>query len=231
MSKIHPWIIVFLSFFMLMFTLSVKEEEKFIIKFDEEVYDFGSVLEGEKVNYTFVFTNKGTETILIKNVRPTCGCTVTGKYDSEVKPGNKGKINVQLNTKGFDGKVNKVITISTNIPGKESIILTLKGNIFTPINVQPKSLWLGRIMKSETSLTGSFTIKNNSKKPLEILEIIPPHERTTVEMKTIKANSEYTLEVTVGAPFQEKRVSEYIIVKTNNPEKERLPPARYFGLK
>jgi hypothetical protein len=206
----------------MIFSLSIKGEEKFIIEFDIEIYDFGTVIEGEKVDYTYVFTNKGTETILIKNVRPGCGCTVTGKFDDEVKPGKKGKINVQLNTKGFDGNVNKVITVTTNIPGKESIILSMKGIIFTPIAVQPKSLWLGRIMKSEKSLTGTFTIKNNSETPLEILEIIPPHERTTVELTTSKATMEYNLEVTVNPPFQEKRVSEYIIVKTNIPEKERL---------
>lgn len=45
------------------------------IKFIKGIYDFGFILEGEKVNTTFEFENNGNEALELENVRPSCGCT------------------------------------------------------------------------------------------------------------------------------------------------------------
>src|SRR5436309_2782690 len=40
------------------------------IQFEMPTYDFGKSKAGDPVKYTFVFTNTGTETLEVKNVRP-----------------------------------------------------------------------------------------------------------------------------------------------------------------
>ena len=45
------------------------------IQFEMPNYDFGKSKAGDPVKYTFVFTNVGTETLEVKNVRPGCGCS------------------------------------------------------------------------------------------------------------------------------------------------------------
>jgi len=62
------------------------------IQFAEMVYDFGKVSSGELVKHTFVFTNIGTATLEIKDVRPGCGCTTAGTWDKQVEPGKTGSI-------------------------------------------------------------------------------------------------------------------------------------------
>ena len=38
------------------------------ILFDDEVYDFGDVVQGESLEHVFTFTNEGDETLVIEKV-------------------------------------------------------------------------------------------------------------------------------------------------------------------
>ncbi len=46
------------------------------IKFEEEVFDFGKITQGEKVSHSFAFTNTGNKNLIISNAQGSCGCTV-----------------------------------------------------------------------------------------------------------------------------------------------------------
>jgi len=43
----------------------------------EKIKDMGVVAQGEVLNVDFALVNEGDETLEIKAVRPTCGCTTT----------------------------------------------------------------------------------------------------------------------------------------------------------
>ena len=77
------------------------------IQFAGTVFDFGKVTSGEAVRHDFVFTNIGTDTLEIKEVRPGCGCTTAGNWDKRVEPGKTGAIPLQFNSAGFGGTVTK----------------------------------------------------------------------------------------------------------------------------
>ena len=46
------------------------------ITFEKEEHDFGSLLQGEVVSYSFHFTNTGNAPLIISQVTSSCGCTV-----------------------------------------------------------------------------------------------------------------------------------------------------------
>ena len=48
------------------------------IEFAEPKFDFGKVPAGEIIKHAFAFTNTGDQTLEIKDVRPSCGCTTAG---------------------------------------------------------------------------------------------------------------------------------------------------------
>lgn len=77
-------------------------------------YDFGSVEDGMKVTHDYVFTNEGTEPIIISNVKASCGCTTPSWPKEPIAPGASAKITATFNSKGRVGTVNKAITISSN---------------------------------------------------------------------------------------------------------------------
>lgn len=214
--------IILLCIIMLFFACLEKQVEGPGIAFKKKTYKFGKVNEGEKVNYTFKFKNIGTEILIIENVRPTCGCTLTGEYDKEVQPGASGEIPVELRTDGFQGEMSKIIRVLTNIPDKKDIVLTLQGTVHTPISVNPKVLWLGNITDTTVSLSNSFTVTNNTAKPLEILSVSPSHKNVTANIITIKKNKEFKIEITINPPYNTGRTEETLNIQTNNPDHEHI---------
>ena len=109
------------------------------ISFTTDHHDFGNVLQGKTVEYTFRFENKGTEDLLIKEVTTSCGCTAALVSSSTVKPGENGEITVSYDSQGRAGAVSRTITVVSNDlvePVKElTITATVTSSMHTTFNV------------------------------------------------------------------------------------------------
>lgn len=46
-----------------------------VLKFKNDVYDFGKISFGQPATYTIEFTNISKDTLTLVNARPGCGCT------------------------------------------------------------------------------------------------------------------------------------------------------------
>lgn len=99
------------------------------IYFPETQHDFGKVSEGQKVNYTFRFVNKGQSELLIKDVKSSCGCTAALVSSNVIKPGQEGTIKVEFDTKNRSGKNSKTVTVQSNDPKDPTKILTIYADI------------------------------------------------------------------------------------------------------
>ncbi|MBI5540935.1 MAG: DUF1573 domain-containing protein [Bacteroidia bacterium] len=83
-------------------------------KWNEQVHDFGVIIQGEKVAYTYNFTNVGKSNLIISSVHASCGCTVP-KYDTDpIAPGKTGKIEVVFDSSDRNGMQNKTLTVLAN---------------------------------------------------------------------------------------------------------------------
>jgi len=109
------------------------------ISFTTDHHDFGNVLQGKTVEYTFRFENKGTEDLLIKEVTTSCGCTAALVSSNTVKPGENGEITVSYDSQGRAGAVSRTITVVSNDlvePVKElTITATVTSSMHTTFNV------------------------------------------------------------------------------------------------
>ena len=91
-------------------------------------HSFGAVKPGTPLTYTFQIKNEGKETLEIKNVAPSCGCT-TSNFDKTIAPGKTGGITLAVEkTDGYKGDITKTATVTTNDPDHQTFILTLKAN-------------------------------------------------------------------------------------------------------
>lgn len=101
------------------------------ITFDQDTYEFGDIIQGEKVSHDFSFTNTGKHDLVISAAHPSCGCTVADFPKEPIKPGESGVIKVVFNSAGKSNKQMKVIYVVANTVPSETKIY-LKGNVVVP---------------------------------------------------------------------------------------------------
>lgn len=106
------------------------------MKFEEEIFDFGTITQGEKVTHDFKFENTGDKNLIIANAYADCGCTVPEVPKKPISPGDGNIIRVTFNSDRITGIITKQITILTNcIPNKR--VIKIKANIFVPQTTNP----------------------------------------------------------------------------------------------
>ena len=97
--------------------------KKTTIKFVSTEHNFGKVQEGEKVSHVFEVSNTGKTDLLLQSVKPSCGCT-TPKYDKKpIRPGKKGTIEVEFDTKGRPGIQRKTVLVVTNTEPPNTVLI------------------------------------------------------------------------------------------------------------
>ena len=104
-----------------------KEKSNSTIDFVSKVVDYGIIEHNADGARKFVFTNNGTEDLLIKNAKGSCGCTVPTWPREAIAPGATAEIGVKYATSRV-GKFTKTITLTTNA-SKKPVILTIKGEV------------------------------------------------------------------------------------------------------
>jgi hypothetical protein len=91
-----------------------KTLEATTIEFIESEHDFGTINEGQIVEYDFKFKNTGTHPLVIADAKASCGCTIPEWTKDPVLPGKEGTLKVKYNSTGKDGKIHKTVSVFAN---------------------------------------------------------------------------------------------------------------------
>lgn len=91
-----------------------------VLTFTEEEHDFGTINEGDKVEYIYTFKNDGEAELYIIDAKPSCGCTVPEFTKTPVAPGGTGEIKIVFDSNGKPGEQSKSVTVVTNTKEGES---------------------------------------------------------------------------------------------------------------
>ena len=102
--------------------LAVEEQGMPSFNFKKEEHDFGILIDGEKVTYSFLFTNSGDAPLIISNAKGSCGCTVPNYPKEPIAPGATASIDVTFDSKGRTGKQSKVVTLTANTNPNRKVI-------------------------------------------------------------------------------------------------------------
>lgn len=131
-------------------------------------HDFGNIIQGDKVKFTFRIRNAGDAPLEI-TARPSCGCVVP-QYDRTIAPGQEGKLDAELNSAGFRGAQIKTIQVTSNDPDQPSLSLRLTAFIKTAVEVRPSET-LQISLKSGEPTVQEVEIAANTDQPLEVQEV------------------------------------------------------------
>lgn len=106
-------------------TQQVEIKDPTTVQMIDSVYDFGKVMDGEMVEFSYRFKNSGTKPLIVTSAVASCGCTVPEKPEAPIKPGETGYIKVKFDSKGRVGNTHKTVTVTSNAqPGFPEILLT-----------------------------------------------------------------------------------------------------------
>ncbi|MFC2175783.1 DUF1573 domain-containing protein [Bacteroidota bacterium] len=100
--------------------------------FEKETHDFGKIIQGEKVSYSFKFKNTGAGDLIITSASGSCGCTVPSYPVEPIASGAEGVIDVVFNSDGKSGQQNKKVTLVANtVPNTK--VLAINGFVEVPV--------------------------------------------------------------------------------------------------
>ncbi len=97
------------------------------ISWDHTTYDFGEIPQSVPAEASFTLTNTSDQPLLLKEVKPTCGCTVAAYDQNPILPGESTTIKTTYNAKKA-GVFQKTIKVLTN-QSEKHIPLKLKGTV------------------------------------------------------------------------------------------------------
>jgi hypothetical protein len=120
------------------------------IQFQNTNFEFGTISQGQVVETTFAFENKGSSDLSILGTHASCGCTSVLESPNKVyRKGQKGTLRVQFDSKGFQGQITKAITVMTNEKVKPMRLLTISGNVKSGIATTPEVLDFAKVYTSK----------------------------------------------------------------------------------
>lgn len=126
----------------------------------ETSYDFGRVVEGEKLTHAFVIKNVGQAPLHVTRMHASCSCIVTSLKDKELPPGGEGRIEVTFDTNHFSGNVRKSLSVFSDAPNNPRAVLEVRAQIEELLVFEPDYVKLrskpGEKQTGEAWLTGKL---------------------------------------------------------------------------
>ena len=101
------------------------------IQFDQTIYDFGKISEGESIRGSFKFKNAGDSVLKVEHPSTSCGCTIAALKTDTLPPGETAEVAFTLTLRGLKGALRKTIRLPSNDPQNPASVLTIKGE-YTP---------------------------------------------------------------------------------------------------
>ena len=92
-------------------------------------HDFGDVAVAAKCEVRFPIENKGNQTVHIKSVRASCGCTTPIIETNYIEPGQTGTILARFNTDTHRGKKGATLMVIIDKPNYAEVQLKVDGYI------------------------------------------------------------------------------------------------------
>ena len=107
--------------FILFFSLYAFGQEPTLVFVDKRIEKIENVKAGEVVKKSIRIKNTGDADLLIPNYKGSCNCTKV-ELPKVLKPGEEGKINVEIDTEGKQGMNTITVLIETNTTQRDYVV-------------------------------------------------------------------------------------------------------------
>jgi hypothetical protein len=181
----------------------------------ETSQDGGTVEEGTVLKYRFTVANPGDADLEIKQVKPSCGCTVP-RWDKLIAPGKEGAIDAEVHTDHFRGAILKHLTVLSNDPQHPQLELSLTAKITPLVEITPGPVAL--LAVDDKPVSQVFTLERTGGRPMKIVQVSATAPYLKTELAPLPGDGRYKLTVTALTDTPFGRSPTPIMVKTDMPK-------------
>lgn len=211
-------------------------------EFGSDTINFGKVMQGDVLNHKFAMQSSGEEDLIIKQAKPTCGCTVAQimaqdsegqmvpyQYGKPLPPGRKIEIAATLHTQNKRGHAGSKINMATNDPRGQTI-LSLEAEVDPFFSVNPPSINFQGLSQKDTATDKLMvtTAKGQRVKLSAVTDNMP--QGLKVDLKPLDEDSEgkatrWELVATAGPGLAEGSLAYSVQMKSDMtiPGGEKMP--------
>ena len=159
--------------------------------FEKFVHDFGTVAKDERPVYKFTIKNIYNETINIRDVFSSCGCTSVSIGKKSLKTWETTEVICRYNTHLFDGFKQATVTVRFDKPYSGEVQLIVRGNIVQGMNVSSKMIEFGEA-QADGFAPRTIQISKNSS-DFRITDVISKYDHISVQLKEKSRYNGYTV--------------------------------------
>ncbi|MBI5326636.1 MAG: DUF1573 domain-containing protein [Ignavibacteriae bacterium] len=175
------------------------------------------------LNAKIQLKNAGTDTLVISNVKPGCGCTTAPLDKSKLGPNEVGTLDVKLNISNRPGAVTKTIAITSNDPKTPNSTLFLKADVQVDIEVSPQYFTFNDMKVGQESVS-KVKIINHSNQNVTFSDFNMTPETASYNISksfVLKPNEEMEI-VERAKPTQKGYFSSTLKMKTSHQDFQEL---------
>ena len=188
-------------------------------------HDFGTVARAAKTEYRFLFDNPYNQTIQVRSVRTSCGCTTPSVETEIVPPGGRGSILAKFNTGTHTGSRSATLTVTFDKPTFSEIQLHVKGYIRSDVVFQPGEAAFGNMMQG-TSKSIEVGVDYAGKPAWKINQVTSSDSFITVvptEVSRQNGRVRYNLVVSMSGGAPVGPLESELVVHTNDRNLTTVP--------
>ena len=192
---------------------------------------FGKIYQtGAMVHKVLTLKNTGSDSIAIKRVSTSCGCTAALVSDSVLAPGQETEVKIQFNPTGNIGEVTKYVYISNSDPKNQLMTVKLTGYVAYALQPTPGYVLFNnaRVGKLDSA---EVTLSNTTNDVMSITGVSVPTKDITYRLskKVLKPGEFANLDLYI-TPTNSRDVDGYIVVRTTSDKQPQLQIRVFAGL-
>jgi len=209
----------------LVFTLSSIGFSQPKIHVDKTNIDMGVAYNGAVKKARATIKNVGRDTLHILGVSTSCGCTTVKRPRDFLRPGESDIVEVEFNSTGFRGKVEKHLEIQSSDPKNPRVGITLTVDVIEelqPVN-NASVVWLGTVPKGKT-VEQVIGLKNVSGKVIPLTGFKSSSPDLSANLSARRVMPADTIRFTIRiTPRKTDYISEMLLLETDSNKQTQVP--------
>jgi hypothetical protein len=208
------------AFFPLIFVSTFAPANPRLFVAEPEI-NFGEARSGEVLEKEFILENRGNETLKIRDIKTSCGCTTPENKSMIIQAGEKKALKVVLDLKDKTGPQNQYITLSSNDPDNKSFSLKISGEAVPDILVTPRTL---NLMQKDPDQPheGEVLLSSTRGEAFDVTKVTANRDRVTAEVIPSADGQSARILVTPRPQKGQGHFTDVLEIDTSNPKVKQV---------